>query len=60
MICVVGERSEKSLLELLNLSSEIIDNLKASELKDICKLLDIEYTNLSDTKERLKEMLEEE
>ena len=60
MICVVGERSEKSLLELLNLSSEIIDNLKASELKDICKLLDVEYTNLSDTKERLKEMLEEE
>lgn len=60
MICVVGERSEKSLLELLNLSSEIIDNLRASELKDICKLLDIEYTNLSDTKERLKEMLEEE
>lgn len=60
MICVVGERSEKSLLELLNLSSEIIDNLRASELKDICKLLNIEYTNLSDTKERLKEMLEEE
>ena len=60
MICVVGERSEKSLLELLNLSSEIIDNLRASELKDICKLLDVEYTNLSDTKERLKEMLEEE
>ena len=60
MICVVGERSEKSLLELLNLSSEIIDNLRASELKDICKLLNVEYTNLSDTKERLKEMLEEE
>lgn len=60
MICVVGERSEKSLLELLNLSSEIIDNLKASELKDICKLLNVEYTKASEVKEVLKEMLEEE
>lgn len=60
MICVVGERSEKSLLELLNLSSETIDNLKASELKDICNLLGVEYTTASETKEKLKEMLEEE
>ena len=60
MICVTGTRSEKSLLDLLGLNNEIIDGLKASELKDICVLLNIEYTKASEVKELLKEMLKEE
>ena len=60
MICVVGTRSEKSLLDLLGLNEEIVDSMKASELKDICKLLDIEYTTASEVKEIIKEMLKEE
>lgn len=60
MICVTGTRSEKSLLDLLGLNDEVIDKLKASELKDICKLLNINYTKVSEVKEVLKEMLKEE
>lgn len=60
MICVTGTRSEKSLLDLLGLNDEVIDSLKASELKDICKLLNIDYTKASEVKEVLKEMLKEE
>ena len=60
MICVTGTRSEKSLLDLLGLNDEVIDSLKASELKDICKLFNIDYTKASEVKEELKEMLKEE
>ena len=55
MICVVGERSEKSLLDLLGLTDEVIDDLKADDLKSICFLLNIEYTTASEVREILKE-----
>lgn len=59
MICVVGTRGEKSPFELLALSSEVIENLKASELKEICTILNIEYTSMKEVKKTIKKMLKE-
>jgi len=50
------KEDEKSLLEKYMEDRNIVDDLKAEDLKLLCKDLDIEYTKADEIKEHLKTM----
>lgn len=61
IITVLEDDNKQDLLELYNEDSSIVDTLNLKDLKKLCKLLDIKFTNEAKIREHLKstEPLEE-